>query len=564
MKAGKKGGSPENKSSAKWRELLHIQAQEQLKNNPEGHREIQTGEATRLLHELQVYQIELEIQNEELRGTQNDIEKLNAKLKNVYDHAPNGYVTLDEKGIIKDINLTGAKMLGWTNPQAIKNTPFHKFIQKDCQDTFYFLEKELRKTAARKTCELRLIRKDGKSFDAELDSMVVADEESGSRQIRMAILDTTKRKQAETALQTLTKRFYNILSGMYSSVLLVGNDNVVEFANEAFCVAYKLAASPAELIGNTSAQMLEKIRSAYKEPGKALKRIREIVSLGQLVRGEEIAMADGRMLLRDFIPLIIDEKLYGRLWHHIDITDLKRVEKALKTRTDELEYANKELESFVYSVSHDLRAPLRAIDGFSKMVLRDLEGKIDEESRRRLNVVCANTEKMNHLIDDLLNLSRLGQQTLKPMPLDMKQLFRQAWNELCQSSPDQDVRLVLDRLDQAMGDRTLIKQVALNLLSNAMKYSGPRNPGVIEITSERDGDSTVFSVKDNGVGFDMLYYDRLFAVFHRLHPDREFEGNGVGLAIVKQIIHRHGGRVWADGTVNEGATFYFRLPDQTK
>jgi len=663
----------------------------------------------------------------------------------------------------------------------------------------------------------------GKVLRADADRFVRAD---GSEQwVRWEILpwynyagevggivifteDITERKQAEAALQTLTKRFHNILSGMYAAVLLVGNDNMVEFSNDAFCMMYELTESPAELRGLTAGQMLEKIKNVYQEPEKALKRIREIVSLGQPVRGEEIAMADGRVLLRDFIPIMIDEKLYGMLWHHIDITDLKRVEraleeseqrfrlalrnapvsvavqdrnlryiwaynqrtasperiigkldediftpeeiarirpltkrvleedvelhdqmwferpdgrifldiywepmhddkgqvigvgsttvnltslklveeklrhseeryrilhetmrdafvqvsmdgriiefndsycqmlgyspqemrsltykeltperwhgfeeeivrsqiiprgysnvyekeflrkdgtiipvelrtvlsrdesgrpnamwaivreiserkqaeKALKTRTEELEDANKELESFSYSVSHDLRTPLRAIDGFSKMVLGDLEASIDQESKRKLNVIRANTEKMNQLIDALLNLSRLGRQALKPVPLDMKKLFREAWDEIYQSNPDRNVRLVLEELDQAVGDRTLIKQVTLNLLSNAVKYSRNRDPVAIEIKSARNGDSTVFSVKDNGAGFDMRYYDKLFGVFHRLHTEREFEGTGVGLAVVKRIIHRHGGQVWAEGEVGKGATFYFSLP----
>ncbi len=245
----------------------------------------------------------------------------------------------------------------------------------------------------------------------------------------------------------------------------------------------------------------------------------------------------------------------------------KRVEERtlhLNERTRELEETNKELESFSYSVSHDLRAPLRAIDGFSSMLLKELGGKIEEEPRRKLNIVRENTLKMSRLIDDLLNLSRLGRQALNVSTLDMEVIFREAWKELCHPTPERNARLELKELKElkeTSGDRALIKQVVLNILSNALKYTRDRNPALIEVGSSFDGDgSIVFRVKDNGAGFDMAYYDKLFGVFQRLHSESEYEGTGVGLAIVQRIIHRHGGRVWAEGEPGKGATFWFSLP----
>lgn len=243
-----------------------------------------------------------------------------------------------------------------------------------------------------------------------------------------------------------------------------------------------------------------------------------------------------------------------------EITERKRAEHILKTRTLQLEEANKELESFSYSVSHDLRAPLRAIDGFSKMLESDLEKSLDGESRRKLNVIRENTEKMNRLIDSLLNLSRLGRQALSPTNLDMKGLFLESWEELAQSNPGRNVRFTLGELSSAPGDRNLIKQVVVNLLSNALKYTREQDPAVIEVGSSFSNGSIVFSVRDNGTGFDMKYYNKLFGLFQRLHSQREYEGTGVGLAIVQRIIHRHGGRVWAEAQVGAGATFNFSLP----
>lgn len=244
-----------------------------------------------------------------------------------------------------------------------------------------------------------------------------------------------------------------------------------------------------------------------------------------------------------------------------EIAERKQAEQDLKTRTRQLEDAIKELESFSYSVSHDLRAPLRAIDGFSKILLRDLENTLDGDSKRKLNVVRENTEKMNLLIDDLLNLSRLGRHALNPSALDMKKLFTEAWEELSQSAPERNVNFRVGELSNATGDRNLIRQVIVNLVSNALKFTRDRDQAVIEVTSSNGGNgSVVFSVIDNGAGFDMKYYNKLFGVFQRLHSQREYEGTGVGLAIVQRIIHRHGGQVWAESKVNEGATFYFSMP----
>lgn len=252
-----------------------------------------------------------------------------------------------------------------------------------------------------------------------------------------------------------------------------------------------------------------------------------------------------------------------------DITERKRAETAinqlnenLEQRSVELELANKELEAFSYSVSHDLRAPLRAIDGFSRILLEDHSDKLDEDGNRALEVVRKNARNMGQLIDDLLTFSRLGRKAVEPLPIDMTDLAKSVFEELNASDSQPGPGLKIESIPPAHGDRALMRQVFVNLLSNAKKYSRLKTQPQIEVGGSTENGNHVYYVKDNGAGFDMQYADKLFGVFQRLHGPEEFEGTGVGLAIVQRIIHRHGGKVWAEGKVNGGATFYFTLPNK--
>jgi signal transduction histidine kinase len=237
------------------------------------------------------------------------------------------------------------------------------------------------------------------------------------------------------------------------------------------------------------------------------------------------------------------------------------LEELVRERTADLEALNRELESFSYSVSHDLRAPLRAIDGYARMILRKQGEKFDAETLCQFNVIRDNARMMGQLIEDLLAFSRLGQHKISMSGLDMGNLIDDAWDELKVINPDRCITLKIDPpLPPGRGDRTLIRQVVTNLLSNAVKFTQIREQALIEVSGYAQGDQNVYRIRDNGAGFDMQYYDKLFAVFQRLHRAEDFEGTGVGLAIVQRIIHRHGGSVWAEGEVGKGACFYFTLP----
>jgi signal transduction histidine kinase len=237
-----------------------------------------------------------------------------------------------------------------------------------------------------------------------------------------------------------------------------------------------------------------------------------------------------------------------------------RLEQRLEERTQLLHSAKKELEAFSYSVSHDLRAPLRGIDGLARALAEDHAAALGADGQRMLGLIRNETRRMTQLIDALLAFSRAGRQEIDASDINMTDLAESAFQQLAESQPGPMPAFVLQPLPPAFGDRTMVRQVFACLLDNAVKFSRGRPSPQIELTGFQDGARQVYCVRDNGVGFNPAFADRLFNVFQRLHTQREFEGTGVGLAIVRRIVQRHGGAVWAEGRVDDGARFYFSLP----
>jgi PAS domain S-box-containing protein len=381
--------------------------------------------------------------------------------------------------------------------------------------------------------------------------------------------DITEIKRAEEALGESERKFretvINLDEGYYSVTL----EGILLEHNQAFC----------RILGYDIAQDMRGVLlpDFWQNPDQRQEYLKAFAAIGSITNyqinaktrtGEMITVLACAHLVKDennrpqrIEGVFLD--ISKRIRAEAEIRRLnEELEQRVLQRTAQLEAANKELEAFSYSVSHDLRAPLRAIEGFARIVLDEYAPKLDDEGRRLLDVITGNTRKMGQLIDDLLAFSRLSRQQMAFGPVDMVALADDVFPELKSTEKGRRIEFKINALPAAHGDRSMLRHVLLNLLSNALKFTRPRAKARIEFGGQAAIGETIYYIKDNGVGFDMEYAHKLFGVFQRLHGSEEFEGTGVGLAIVQRIVLRHGGRVWAKSGKKGGATFYFSLPTE--
>lgn len=378
--------------------------------------------------------------------------------------------------------------------------------------------------------------------------------------------EVAERRRAEEAIRESRAKLQAALASMTDAVFI--SDALGQFIefNDAFASFYRFR-SKDECV-RTFAEFPDML-DVFMADGSAAPM--DMWALPRALRGETVANAEYTLRRRDtgeiwvgsysFSP--IRDKggvIAGAVVVARDITEIKKAAEALTRQSAKLEAANQELESFAYSVSHDLRAPLRAIEGYSRMILKRQADTFDPETERQFNVIRENVGNMNKLIEDLLAFSRLGRQAMSQSNVKMEDLCQEVWEGLKDANQGRSLHFKMNPLPPIVGDPALIKQVFKNLLENAVKFTRMRDTARIEAGSFVRESEIVYYVRDNGIGFDMRYYNKLFNVFQRLHGPEDYEGTGIGLSIVSRIIVRHGGRVWAEAKENQGATFYFSFP----
>jgi PAS domain S-box-containing protein len=464
--------------------------------------------------------------------------------------APTLITTIDE-GRITNVNDVWLETMGYSPEEVLGRTTIELSLWETPDDRNRYI-KLLNEKGSVENELFRLRTESGEMRDILLSAQPVLI--NGEGMLLSVCYDITERKKIEEALRDSEERYRNLFEENHSSMLLVDpEDGSIVDANPAACSFYRYSREEITRMNVADINMLAR-DELFREMERANSEKRKVFVFRH-------RLADGE--IRDVDVYSGPIKLHGNpllLSTIHDITERKRSESAIMRLTEELRESNKELEAFTYSVSHDLRAPIRIMKGYARMVMKDFGIATGEEVQRRLSVIQDSAIKMGELVEALLNLSRAGRTALSPTNLDMKKIIGDAWNEIRTLNPGRNIEFILKKLPSAVGDPSLIRQVVYNLLSNAVKYTKNREKAVVEVGGYIEEEQSIFCVKDNGAGFDMHYYDKLFGVFQRLHSVSEYEGVGVGLSIVQRVVTRHGGRSWAEGKVDQGATFYFSLP----
>jgi PAS domain S-box-containing protein len=493
-----------------------------------------------------------------------DLKRTEGRIRRLIDSDVQGVMFWNSKGEITAGNDAFLRIVGYTREDleagrvgwAAMTPPEYAHLDR----------RSLEELAATGVCtpfEKEYSRKDGSRVPILLGAAIF--EDSPDEGVCF-VLDITERKRVEEERQASEARYRMLFDYAPDGIVIVDSKGYYLNANASIC--RMLGYTRDEIIGLNATDIV----AAAEIPriGEALDVIK---SKADYQREWQLRRKDGAVFAVDTIAAAMPD---GNLLAMIrDITERKQaqaqiqqlnseLEQRVIERTAQLEAANKELEAFSYSVSHDLRAPLRAVDGFSQAVLEDYGPKLPDGCREDLQTIRNGAQKMGQLIDDLLTFSRLSRLPLSKSAVDTGKLVCSVLGEMKRQQKGRQIDLRIADLPPCQADPALLKQIWINLLSNALKYSGKRETAVIEIGCTLEKGQNVYFVRDNGTGFDMKYAHKLFGVFQRLHRAEDYEGTGVGLAIVQRVVHRHGGRIWAESAVNSGATFYFTLEEATK
>lgn len=528
-------------------------------------------ELTRLAASLANLVGDLTRKEAELQALNADLAASEQRHRALIEHSADVIALITADGIIRYNSPAVARIVGY-QPEELVGRSACALVHPDDHTAATGLFKQcLQQPGTPITGQIRYEHKDGTWRWIEATSTNLL-EAPGVQAIVMNYRDITPRRQAEEALRESDTRLR--LAQQYAQLGYIdvdANMREVFWSDETFRVlGYEPQAfTPAqhhffEHVHPEDAEMIRREIEQLLTQGRNSQSEYRIVRPDGEVRwiyGRSEALLDEQGQPRRFIGILLD--ITERKRAEAEIRQLNaELEQRIAERTAQLEVANRELEAFAYSVSHDLRAPLRAIDGYTRILVEDYEAALDAEGRRVCAVIRNETRRMSQLIDDLLTFSRLSRARIQVAPIDMTRLVASVFDDLALNANRERIDFRVAPLPKTVGDPALIRQVWLNLLSNALKFSSKKERAIIEVAGKQADDRTIYWVRDNGAGFDTQYIEKLFSVFQRLHSEREFEGTGVGLAIVQRIIQRHGGHVWAESELDQGATFYFTLPQR--
>ena len=492
-----------------------------------------------------------------------EVEKIRNYLAAVVKQSKDAIYIHDHEGNIISWNEGAEKIYGYSERDALKMKVWN-IIPPFLQHETAALNNRISDGEKMQGVETKRITKHGKLLDMLFSASVIVD--TGSDHVSLAITekDITVQKIADEQIKESETRFRKLFENAPCAMW------VYELGSLRFLEVNETAS---KLYGYTREEFLS-MKITDIRPEQDIPELPESPDDQQAspaTRTWVHRLRNGQLIDVEITADLIDFKgQKASLVMANDVSEQKRSEEQIRQLNAELqinilqlENTNKEIESFSYSVSHDLRAPLRAINGYSKMIEEDYARILDDEGKRLLGNIQVNARNMGALIDDLLEFSRLGRKEVQKSRVNNKELVDDVVNELG-NQVQHNAQITINALLPAYADHGLLRQVWVNLVSNAVKYSGKKEKPVIEIGSTDEGDEVMYYIKDNGAGFNMKYVDKLFGVFQRLHNPNEFEGTGIGLASVQRIITKHGGRIWAEAKIDEGAIFYFTLPKPVK
>ena len=547
--------------------LLRERAEEIVRENAissqEGQEPLSPQETRQTLHELRVHQIELEMQTEELRRTQMELESARARYFDLYDLAPVGYCTISEKGQIKEVNLTAANLLDVTR-SALVRQPFTAFIQKEDRDIYYMHSKPLFETGAPQVYELRMVKKDAAPFWARLEATREQDAD-GTMLCRVTVSDITERKRVEEVLAEREQRFRHV-SELITDIAY----SCIKSQDGPFKIDW-LTGAVEKITGYTTNEIRDLTcwRPLVIEDDLPLFD-HDVAGLapGEWARSEiRIRKKDGEIVwLASFAQCFTDQHIpaYHRIYGACrDITERKHAEQALVKKSEDLARSNADLAQFAYVASHDLQEPLRTITRFVQLLDERYQGKLDQDADEFIGFIVGGTKRMQQIINDLLAYSRVNTRREPPNIVKIDDAIQIAMQNINYVLEEAGGTIIYGEMPSIIADETQMTQLFQNMIGNAMKFHGEEAPRV-EISAVRKGDDWIFSVRDNGIGIDPQYKDRIFEIFQRLHTCEEYPGTGIGLAIAKKIVERHQGHIWVDSQPGKGSTFNFTLPVDAK